>query len=55
MIILMIQAERGFAAAAFCLFSLGGGYGRFLAENEFNAPWATDLLEEINPPQAEQY
>ena len=28
---------------------------RFLEEKEFYAPRATDLREEINPPQAKQY
>ena len=41
------QAERGFAAAA-VLFSSGGGWD--FSRNKFDAPRATDLQEEINPP-----
>ena len=55
---ILIDKPRGALPLRQFLFVFFGRrlwYGRFLAEKEFNALRATDLREEINPPQAEQY
>ena len=49
----LIQAERGFAAAAVFVF-FGGRLG-FQQKTSLTLRGAMDLREEINPTQAEQY